>query len=108
MSYVKGSKVLEDQTVGAVDANSHNGHADVEADNGGDREVTEMISRTDRGPWKMMESSDVTSTITRIGTTRHAPKFPHTLPRTPRSDVQHDVVFPEFSESMYCGVTGAF
>ena len=50
MSYVKGSKVLEDQTVGAVDANSHNGHADVEADNGGDREVAEMTPRTDHGP----------------------------------------------------------
>ena len=48
--YVKGIRELEDQTVGAVDADSPNGHADVEVDNGVDREVAEMLPGTDHAP----------------------------------------------------------
>ena len=51
---------MEDHTVGAVDADSPNGHADVEVDNGVDREAAEMLPGTDHAPWKTEESSDVT------------------------------------------------
>jgi len=58
--YVRGINALEDHTVGAVDADSPNGHADVEVDNGVDREAAEMLPGTDHAPWKTEESSDVT------------------------------------------------
>ena len=48
--YVKGINALEDQTVGAVDADSPNVHADVEVDNGADREVAEIVPGTDHAP----------------------------------------------------------
>ena len=41
---------MEDQTVGAVDADSPNGQADVEVDSGVDREVAEMLPGTDHAP----------------------------------------------------------
>ena len=50
---------MEDHTVGAVDADSPNGQADVEVDSGVDREVAEMLPGTDHAPWKMEEWSDV-------------------------------------------------
>ena len=49
-----------DRTAGAVDADYPNGHADVEVDNGVDREVAEMLPGTDHVPWKMEGLSDVT------------------------------------------------
>lgn len=51
---------MDDQTVGAVDADNPNGHAEVEVDNGVDREVAEMLPGTDHAPWKMGGASDAT------------------------------------------------
>ena len=48
--YVSGINALEDQTVGAVDADSPSGHADVEVDNGVDIEVAEILPGTDHAP----------------------------------------------------------
>jgi len=56
--YVKGINALDDQTVGAVDADSPSGHADVEVDNGVDREVAEMLPGIDHAPCKVEERSD--------------------------------------------------
>jgi hypothetical protein len=87
--YVRGINALEGQTVGAVDADSPNGHADVEVDNGVDREVAEMLPGTDHAPCKMKDPSDATQSdcsqdhlhhpglrLRGSVTTRHAPKVP--------------------------------
>ena len=41
---------MEGQTVGAVDADSPNGHADVEVDNGVDKEVADILPGTVHAP----------------------------------------------------------
>jgi hypothetical protein len=51
---------LEDQTVGAVEADDPNGQADVEVDRGVDREVAEMLPGTDHAPYKAKNASDAT------------------------------------------------
>ena len=48
--YVKGINALEDQTVGAVDADSPNGQAAVEVDNGVDKDAAEMLPGIDQAP----------------------------------------------------------
>ena len=48
--YVNGINALEGQTVGAVDADSPNGHADVEVDNGVDKEVADILPGTVHAP----------------------------------------------------------
>lgn len=48
--YVSGINALEDQTVGAVEADSPNGHADVEVDNGVERGTAEIHPGTDHAP----------------------------------------------------------
>lgn len=58
--YVRGINALEDQTVGADEADSPKGHADVEVDRGVDREVAEMLPGTDHAPYKMKDPSDTT------------------------------------------------
>ena len=58
--YVRGINELEDQTVGAVEADSPNGQADVEVDNGVDREVAEMLPGIDHAPWKVKDPSEAT------------------------------------------------
>ena len=58
--YVRGINALEDQTVGAVEADSPNGHADVEVDRGVDREVAEILPGTDHAPYKTKDWSDAT------------------------------------------------
>jgi hypothetical protein len=58
--YVTGINALEDQTVDVVDADSPNGHADVEVDKGVDTEVAEMLPGTAQAPWKAESSSAAT------------------------------------------------
>jgi hypothetical protein len=47
---VSGINALDDQTVGAVEADSPNGHADVEVDRGVDIEVAEIFPGIDHAP----------------------------------------------------------
>ena len=47
---------MEDQTVGAVEADNPSGQADVEVDSGVDSEVAEMLPGTDHAPWKMRQT----------------------------------------------------
>lgn len=48
--YVRGINAFEDQTVGTVEADNPNGHADVEVDRGVNREVAEILPGTDHAP----------------------------------------------------------
>jgi hypothetical protein len=58
--YVKGINALEDQTVGAVEADSPNGQADVEVDRGVDKEVAEILPGTDHAPYEVRDLLDAT------------------------------------------------
>ena len=58
--YVRGIKALEDQTVGAVEADSPSGHADVDVDRGVDRETAEILPGTDHAPYEMEGPSETT------------------------------------------------
>ena len=63
--YVRGINALEDQTVGAVEADSPNGHADVEVERGVDREVAEMLPGPHHAPSKMKKKKKKKKTIRR-------------------------------------------